>query len=70
MKSKIKYAKTILPIRCTIEFARLCRFHSETVYPAKSTDGPKASAARFIKQATIEKLTHLGLNRKYVESLL
>lgn len=70
MNSKAKYAKTILPIRCTVEFSRVCRFQSERAYPVANASGPKASAARFVKQATIEKLIRLGLNRKYMESLL
>jgi len=66
MKSKIKNAKTILPVRCTLEFTKLCRLHS-VKYPGCPIKS--GSAAHFLKQAAIEKLKEIGVPEKYLKSI-
>jgi hypothetical protein len=71
MLSKAKNGETILPIRCTIEFSKMCRHRSAINYPlSKNKNGAKKSFARFLKMAAIEKLERVGLNKEYLKSLL
>lgn len=71
MKSEADLAETKLPIRCTMEFVKVCRFQSAKCYPKKKSEpGAKESAARFIKMAAIEKLQSLGLNKDYLKSIV
>jgi len=65
-KSILRLSKTTLPVRCTLAFVDICREQSK-VYPALK--GSKRSAARFLKEAAIEKLISLGIKQKYIKSI-
>jgi hypothetical protein len=64
--SKIERAATILPIRTTVGFSRVCRAQSK-IYPVEG-DG-RLSAARFMKEAAREKLLALGFKPEYLKSI-
>lgn len=63
LKSKSDKSETILPVRCTLKFSRVCRAQSNVVYP--DPNDARESAARFIRNATMEKLASLKIDGKY-----
>jgi hypothetical protein len=69
MKSKIQKAQTKLPIRCSLEFSNLCRFHSAKAYP-EGLSIACGSAAHFLRQAAKEKLIKLGVPIKFLDSIV
>jgi len=69
-KSKTKFAKTILPVRCTVEFTRLCQQWSNIEFPISDRDvGPKISAARFLKGLAIRFFISNGIKKEYLDSI-
>ena len=70
MKSKTKFAKTILAIRCTTEFTRICAEMSLKRFPKQLGEKvPERSAARYIKGLVCEDLYKTGFEKEYVESI-
>jgi hypothetical protein len=59
-------SKTLLPVRMTLAFSRLCRTQSK-IYLTKND--PRLSSSKFLKQAAIEKLLKLGFKKDYLESI-
>jgi hypothetical protein len=69
-KTKTKNEMTKLPVRCSIEFSKLCRFWSEKRFPKKKgTSGAKLSSAHFMKEAAILELVRCGVSEEYLKSI-
>jgi hypothetical protein len=70
MKSKTKFAKTVLAIRCTTELTRICAEMSLKRFPKKPGERTsERSAARYIKGLVREDLYRYGFKKEYVESI-
>jgi hypothetical protein len=65
--SQIDKAKTILPIKTTIGFSRVCRAQSKIYLTERD---PRLSSAKFFKRAAMEKLLKLGFAEEYLESIM